>query len=207
MHDGKPVKQLLRFGGKFYEASGVGEAREGLMRPVPGWETSGYGMRRHPILGYSRMHRGVDFHAAYGSPIYAVTDGTVEFAGRRGGYGNFVKLNHGGGLETGYGHMSGFAVEPGEQVRRGQVIGYVGATGLATGPHLHFEVYENGQTVNPETVTYVNRAQLNGAQLAAFRSTLAALQRVQPGAALSPIAPDPVATAQPIREIARADSR
>jgi murein DD-endopeptidase MepM/ murein hydrolase activator NlpD len=208
IRDGKPKKQLMRWGadGKFYEASGVGESREGLMRPVPGWETSGYGMRRHPILGYSRMHRGIDFHAPYGSPIYAVTDGVVEFAGRHGGHGNFVKLGHGGGLETGYAHMSRIAVSPGERVRRGEVIGYVGSTGLSTGAHLHFEVYQGGQTVNPETVRYVNRAQLSGAQLAAFRSALATLRQVQPGAALTPLAPDPIAAGQPLREIDRIGS-
>jgi murein DD-endopeptidase MepM/ murein hydrolase activator NlpD len=208
IRDGKPKKQLMRWGadGKFYEASGVGETRQGLMRPVPGWETSGYGMRRHPILGYSRMHRGIDFHAPYGSPIYAVTDGVVEFAGRHGGHGNYVKLGHGGGLETGYAHMSRIAVSPGERVRRGEVIGYVGSTGLSTGPHLHFEVYRGGQTVNPETVTYVNRAQLSGAQLAAFRSTLAELRQIQPGAALAPLAPGPVASGEPVREIDRLDN-
>nr|WP_243415067.1 M23 family metallopeptidase [Altererythrobacter segetis] len=206
---GKPRKQLMRWGadGKFYEASGVGETRQGLMRPVPGWETSGYGMRRHPVLGYTRMHRGIDFHAPYGSPIYAVSDGTVEFAGRHGGHGNFVKLGHGGGLETGYAHMSRIAVTPGERVRRGEVIGYVGSTGLSTGAHLHFEVYRNGEAVNPATVTYVNRAQLSGAQLAAFRSTLAELQRIQPGAALTPLTPDPIATGQPVREIDRIDAK
>jgi murein DD-endopeptidase MepM/ murein hydrolase activator NlpD len=204
---GKPRKQLMRWDGKFYEASGVGESRQGLMRPVPGWETSGYGMRRHPVLGYTRMHRGIDFHAPYGSPIYAVSDGTVEFAGRHGGHGNFVKLGHGGGLETGYAHMSRIAVAPGERVRRGEVIGYVGSTGLATGPHLHFEVYRNGETVNPQSVTYINRAQLSGAQLAAFRSTLAELQRIQPGAALAPLTPDPIATGQPVREIDRIDGK
>jgi murein DD-endopeptidase MepM/ murein hydrolase activator NlpD len=203
IHDGKPRKQLMRWDGKFYEASGVGETREGLMRPVPGWETSGYGMRRHPILGYTRMHRGIDFHAPYGSPIYAVTDGVVEFAGQHGGHGNFVKLGHGGGLETGYAHMSRIAVTPGERVSRGEVIGYVGTSGLSTGPHLHFEVYEHGETVNPDTVTYVNRAQLSAEQLAAFRSTFAILQRIQPGAALTTLTPDPIATGQPQREIDR----
>jgi murein DD-endopeptidase MepM/ murein hydrolase activator NlpD len=197
----------MRWNGTFYEASGVGETRQGLMRPVPGWETSGYGMRRHPILGYTRMHRGIDFHAPYGSPIYAVSDGVVEFAGRHGGHGNFVKLAHGGGLETGYAHMSRIAVTPGERVRRGEVIGYVGSTGLSTGAHLHFEVYRNGATVDPASVSYVDRAQLHGAQLAAFRSTLAELQRVSPGAALNPLPPDPIATGQPVREIDRIEAK
>jgi murein DD-endopeptidase MepM/ murein hydrolase activator NlpD len=209
IRDGKPKKQLMRWGedGRFYEASGVGETHEGLMRPVPGWETSGYGLRRHPVLGYSRMHRGIDLHATYGSPIYAAADGVVEFAGRHGGHGNFVKLDHGGGFETGYAHMSRFAVSRGERVRRGQVIGYVGSTGLSTGPHLHFEVYRNGQTVNPETVTYVTRSQLSGSELAAFRSTLAELQQVQPGAALASLTPDPALSAAPIREIDRIEHK
>jgi murein DD-endopeptidase MepM/ murein hydrolase activator NlpD len=209
IRDGKPRKRMMRWGGdgKFYEASGVGETRQGLMRPVPGWQTSGYGIRRHPVLGYTRMHRGIDFHAPYGSPIYAVSDGRVEFAGRHGGHGNFVKLGHGGGLETGYAHLSRIAVSPGERVRRGEVIGYVGSTGLSTGAHLHFEVYRNGQSVNPASVTYVNRAQLSGAQLAAFRSTLAELQKVKPGAALAPLTPDPIASGQPVREIDRIDAK
>jgi murein DD-endopeptidase MepM/ murein hydrolase activator NlpD len=208
-HDGKPIKQLLRWGqdGTFYETSGVGEMRQGFMRPVPGWETSGYGMRRHPILGYTRMHRGIDFHAAYGSPIYAAADGVVTFVGRHGGHGNFVKLDNGGGLGTGYAHMSRFAVSVGEHVRRGEVIGYVGSSGLATGPHLHFEVYKNGETVNPDSVDYVRRAQLTGSELAAFRNMLANLKQVEPGAALQPLAPDPALSQGPVREIDRADRK
>jgi murein DD-endopeptidase MepM/ murein hydrolase activator NlpD len=206
---GKPLKQLLRWGqdGNFYETSGVGEMRQGFMRPVPGWETSGYGMRRHPILGYTRMHRGIDFHAPYGSPIYAAADGVVTFVGRHGGHGNFVKLDNGGGLGTGYAHMSGFAVSVGEHVRRGQVLGYVGSSGLATGPHLHFEVYQNGETVNPDSIQYVRRAQLSGSELAGFRNMLANLKQVEPGAALAPLAPDPSLADAPVREIDRADRK
>jgi murein DD-endopeptidase MepM/ murein hydrolase activator NlpD len=207
IRDGKPRKQLMRWDGKFYEASGVGETHEGLMRPVPGWETSGYGMRRHPVLGYTRMHRGIDFHAPYGSPIYAVTDGVVEFAGRHGGHGNFVKLGHGGGLETGYAHMSRIAVSAGQHVRRGQVIGYVGSTGLSTGPHLHYEMYRNGATVNPMSVAFVTRAQLSGRELADFRARLAELQKVKPGAALATLAPDPSAEREPVREIDRLEAK
>jgi murein DD-endopeptidase MepM/ murein hydrolase activator NlpD len=204
----KPRKQLMRWGsdGRFYEASGVGESRTGLLAPVPGRVTSGYGSRRHPILGYTRMHAGIDFKASYGSPIYAVTDGTVQFAGRHGGHGNYVKLSHGGGLGTGYAHMSRIAVANGERVRRGQVIGYVGSTGLSTGPHLHYEMYRNGATVNPSGVQFVMRAQLSGQELASFRSRLAELQRIAPGAALATLTPDPAVDGEPVREIDRLDA-
>ena len=183
LRNGKPRKQLMRWGkdGRFFEASGVGEQREGLLMPVASrGVSSSYGRRRHPILGYSRMHAGIDFRASYGSPIYAVTDGTVQFAGRHGGHGNFVKLSHGGGLGTGYAHMSRIAVSSGERVRRGQVIGYVGSTGLSTGPHLHYEMYRNGATVNPSGVQFVTRAQLSGQELASFRARLAELQQIGP---------------------------
>jgi murein DD-endopeptidase MepM/ murein hydrolase activator NlpD len=157
---------------EWFEASGVGERRGVLGAPVAGHLTSGYGMRRHPILGYTRMHAGVDFGAAYGSPIYAVTDGVVSFAGRHGGHGNYVRIEHGNGLATGYAHMSRIAAAPGMRVRRGQVIGYVGSSGLSTGPHLHYEVYRNGATINPLSITFTTTAQLTGNNLAAFRAKL-----------------------------------
>ena len=209
IRDGKPRKQLLRWGsdGRFYEASGVGETKSGLLAPVAGRVTSSYGRRRHPILGYARMHAGIDFGARYGSPIYAVTDGVVQFAGRHGGHGNYVKLSHGGGMATGYGHMSRIAVSSGARVRRGQVIGYVGSTGLSTGPHLHYEMYRNGATVNPASVAFVTRAQLSGQELASFRARLADLQKVAPGAALASLAPDASAKDEPVREIDRLDSQ
>jgi murein DD-endopeptidase MepM/ murein hydrolase activator NlpD len=205
IRDGKSRKQLLRWGsdGRFYEASGVGEQRSGLLAPVAGRISSGYGRRRHPILGYTRMHAGVDFAARYGTPIYAVSDGTVQFAGRHGGHGNYVKLSHGSGFGTGYGHMSRIAVSSGERVRRGQVIGYVGSTGLSTGPHLHYEMYRNGATVNPMSVSFVIRAQLSGRELADFRARLADIQQIAPGAALASLAPDPSAEQAPVREIDR----
>jgi murein DD-endopeptidase MepM/ murein hydrolase activator NlpD len=187
----KPLAQLLRWGnsGQFFEASGVGKQRTGMMAPVSGRITSGYGTRRHPILGYTRMHAGIDFGAGYGSPIHAVADGTVAAAAASGGHGNYVRLDHGSGLGTGYGHMSRIAVAPGTRVRAGQVIGYVGSTGLSTGPHLHYELYRNGHTVNPLGVQFTVRAQIDGAELAAFKARLAALKGVRPGAALARLAP------------------
>ena len=206
--DGRPRAQLLKWGqandggGQFYEASGVGQQRTGLAAPVFGRITSGFGLRRHPILGYTRMHAGIDFAAGYGSPIYATSDGAVQFAGWHGGHGNFVKLGHGNGLATGYGHMSRIAVSPGSRVRRGQVIGYVGSTGLSTGAHLHYELYRNGVPVNPGSVSFVTTATLEGSELAAFKARLAALRELRPGAALAPLAGPGAATA-PAREIDR----
>jgi murein DD-endopeptidase MepM/ murein hydrolase activator NlpD len=166
---------------EWFEASGVGERRGVLARPVAGYTSSGYGMRRHPILGYTRMHAGIDFAAPYGAPIYAVTDGVVVYAGRHGGHGNYVRLQHGGGLATGYAHMSRIAAGYGQRVRRGQVIGYVGSTGLSTGPHLHYELYRNGVNVNPGSITFTTTAQLAGRDLAAFRARLSQLKSLRAG--------------------------
>ena len=205
IRDDRPRLQLMRFGreGRFYDAAGEGAMREGLIAPVPGAISSRYGMRRHPILGYRRMHSGVDFRGRTGTPVYAATDGTVNFSGRNGGYGNFVRIRHAGGLATGYAHLSRIAVRNGQSVERGQVIGYVGSTGLSTGPHLHYEMYRNGQKIDPLSVRYVTRAQLSGTQLANFREQLLRLQLVQPGAALKALAPDPAERAAPVREIDR----
>ena len=201
---GKPKTQLMRWGreGRFYEASGVGEQRSGLLQPVPGRISSRYGMRRHPILGYRRMHAGLDFRASRGTPIVAVTDGQVSGAGRMGGCGNAVRLKHSGNLSTRYCHMSRVAVRRGQSVRRGQVIGYVGSTGLSTGPHLHYEMYRGGRSVNPASVRFVTRAQLSGAQLREFRVALAKLKTVEAGKALADLKPESSAlTEEPEREI------
>ena len=188
--NGRPKAQLLRWGGdgQFFEAAGMGAQRSGLIMPVVGHITSNFGARRHPILGYTRMHAGVDFGAPWGSPIYAVGDATVSFAGWAGGHGNHVKLEHGGGWGTGYSHMSRIAVSPGMRVRAGQVIGYVGSTGLSTGPHLHYELYRNGAKVDPMSVRFTVSNQVDARELAAFRARMAALKAVAPGAALAPSA-------------------
>ncbi|MBA2317805.1 MAG: peptidoglycan DD-metalloendopeptidase family protein [Euzebyales bacterium] len=120
-----------------------------MQRPADGPITSRYGYRVHPIFGTRRLHAGIDFGGGYGAPIYAAESGTVISAGSRGGYGNTIVVDHGGGTTTLYAHQSRFAVSGGAQVGRGQVIGYIGSTGYSTGPHLHFEVRINGAPTDP----------------------------------------------------------
>jgi murein DD-endopeptidase MepM/ murein hydrolase activator NlpD len=209
LRDGEPRRRLMRWGrdGSYYEASGDGVRREGLMAPVPGRITSRYGMRRHPILGYRRMHSGLDFRAGHGTPIYAASDGRVEFAGRNGGYGNYVRLRHQGNLGTGYAHMSRIAVNRGQQVRQGQVIGYVGSTGLSTGPHLHYEMYRGDQKIDPASVRFVTREKLEGRELEDFRTQIAVLEQVEAGAALASLVSDLDGEGDQLREIDRLENR
>lgn len=208
---GRPRLQLLRWGkdGQMYDAAGMGQSgmRQGgrLSAPVAGRLTSTFGLRRHPILGYTRMHSGVDFGAAYGSPIFAVSDGQVSWAGRHGGHGNYVRIEHGSGLGSGYAHMSRIAVSPGMSVRAGQVIGYVGSTGLSTGPHLHFEVYQGNRKIDPLGVRFAIRVQpIDKKELAAFKARLAAMRAIEPGAALASLAPRQAEVKKSLREIERA---
>ena len=111
--------------------------------------TSDYGMRTHPVLGGRRNHKGVDLAQPTGTPVYATADGIVSMAERYSSYGNYIQIEHGGELQTRYAHLSGYAVGPGEQVRKGQLIGFVGSTGRSTGPHLHYEVRVAGEAVDP----------------------------------------------------------
>jgi murein DD-endopeptidase MepM/ murein hydrolase activator NlpD len=154
-------------------------AAEGLAWPVAARITSGFGPRIHPILRFARMHRGIDFGARWGTPIHAAADGQVTRAGWAGGYGRQVRLAHDGGLATSYSHMSSLAVAPGTLVRQGQLIGYVGSSGLSTGPHLHYEVYRGGVAVNPMGVKF-SPAQRGAdpAAIAAVRARLRQLLRV-----------------------------
>ena len=161
-------------GGKaeYFSAEGRALKRPFIRMPIPYARlSSGFGGRRHPILGITRMHKGVDYAASTGTPIMAAGDARVKFVGRGHGYGNVVELDHGGGQTTFYAHMSRFAkIRVGQHIDQGTVIGYVGSTGLSTGPHLHYEFRVNGVYRNPLTVTMAPPAPLSGKDLVAFRS-------------------------------------
>ena len=159
------------------DASGA-DRSDALMTPVAGRITSGFGVRYHPLLHYARMHTGLDFGAAWGSPIVAAADGQVVVAGWTGGYGRAVEVAHGGGVMTLYGHMSGVVATPGQAVRQGQVIGYVGSSGLSTGPHLHFEVRVNGRPVDPMSVRLQSRNVISGPAKVAFNARLKQLMAI-----------------------------
>lgn len=177
----KPLR-LMKWpiGGRleWMDVDGVGQQVASFAWPVHAPITSGFGMRYHPILHFARMHKGIDFGASAGTPIYAAADGQVTRAGWAGGYGRQVRLAHFGGLATSYSHMSRIVAEPGSFVTQGQLIGYVGSSGLSTGPHLHYEVYRNGVAVNPMGVKFASRSLLEGDRLAAFKARFAELMKV-----------------------------
>ncbi|HEY2875689.1 MAG TPA: peptidoglycan DD-metalloendopeptidase family protein [Reyranella sp.] len=177
LHLGKRTVTVIRFrphngADQFYNPRGESVVRSFLRTPMDASHiTSRFGMREHPILGYSAMHTGVDFGAPMGTPILAAGAGRVVMAGYNGGYGNFVKLEHTRDIGTGYGHMSriGPGIKPGVMVRQGQVIGFVGSTGMSTGPHLHYEFYRGGHPVNPLAQKFAMQASLGGKDLARFQ--------------------------------------
>lgn len=180
--EGRPVAQKIRWGGsdQFVStlAEGTAAASPAFVWPVAGRLSSLFGLRQHPLLGYMRMHSGVDIAAPTGTPIFAAADGSVTMAGRSGGHGNHVRVAHNSSLTTAYSHLSVIAVSSGAFVRRGQLIGWVGSSGLATGPHLHYEVLRNGTPVDPHreaariVETHDTAAQWKelDAQIAAFKA-------------------------------------
>ena len=155
----------------FYDDSGKSAKKFLVRKPVAtGIMRSGFGARNHPLLGYYKMHTGVDWAAPLGTPVYASGNGTVEKVGWESGYGKYVRVRHANGYETAYGHMTAFArsTQAGARVRQGQVIGYVGSTGLSTGPHLHYEILVNGRFVDPLRVKLPRGRVLDGPMLAGF---------------------------------------
>ncbi|HET9398335.1 MAG TPA: M23 family metallopeptidase [Sphingomicrobium sp.] len=154
--DGRPLR-LLKWPGMadgWIDADRFGP-ESAFLQPVNGRISSTFGIRSHPILRFLRPHQGVDFAARWGTPVRAAADGRVVAAEWRGGYGRQVQVNHGDGLATSYSHLSDMVAKPGSMVRRGQIVGYVGASGLATGPHLHFEIIRSGRRIDPLTARLV----------------------------------------------------
>jgi murein DD-endopeptidase MepM/ murein hydrolase activator NlpD len=172
-----PVYYFERDGeGEYFTPKGEAIRKSLLRTPVDGARiTSGFGMRMHPLLGYSKMHKGIDFGAPTGTPIYAAGSGTIAEMGKKGAYGNYVRIRHSGEYQTAYAHMSKFAkgVSKGDKVKQGDVIGYVGTTGRSTGPHLHYEILVAGAQINPTKVKTVASNKLSGKQLTAFQAQMA----------------------------------
>jgi murein DD-endopeptidase MepM/ murein hydrolase activator NlpD len=155
----------------YYDETGKSAKKFLVRKPVNNAiMRSGFGGRRHPILGYVKMHTGVDWATPYGTPIFASGNGMVEKVGPEGGYGKYIRIKHNNGYETAYGHMSAFAkgMEPGKRVRQGQVIGFVGSTGQSTGPHVHYEILVNGRFVDPLRVKLPRGRSLEGPIMASF---------------------------------------
>ena len=175
----------------YYDEEGKSAKKFLMRKPMTiGIIRSGFGWRVHPILGYRRLHAGVDYAAPKGTPIMAAGNGVVEKAGKSSGYGNLTILRHTNGYETAYGHQTAFAkgLVPGATVRQGQIIGYVGSTGLSTGPHLHFEIRVNGQPVDPLRIRLQRGRVLEGNYLVAFekeRDRIDALLGNQPQPAVA----------------------
>ena len=163
----------------YYDEKGHSVRKALVLTPIDGARiSSGFGRRRHPILGYTKMHRGIDFAAPRGTPVYAAGHGTVEAAGRNGGYGKYVRIRHKGSYKTAYAHLRGFArgVSRGRRVRQGQTIGYVGSTGRSTGPHLHYEILRNGRQMNPKRLNLPSGRKLAGVELKRFLKVRDALE-------------------------------
>lgn len=174
----KKEKGYYRFAGAdgrgdYFDAAGESARRLLMKTPIDGARlSSGFGTRKHPILGYQKAHRGVDFAAPRGTPIMAAGDGVVERAGPYGSFGNYIRIRHAQGYKTAYAHMNGIkkGVRTGVRVRQGDIIGYVGTTGRSTGPHLHYEVHLKDKAVNPQSLKIATGTALTGAELTRFKS-------------------------------------
>lgn len=160
----------------FFDEDGQSAQKSLLRTPTDASRiSSGFGRRRHPVLGYNRMHRGIDFAAPPGTPVYAAGDGLIEKAGWAGSYGKYIRIRHGGSFKTAYAHLRRFAsgIKAGTRVKQRQVIGYIGATGRTTGPHLHYEVINNGKQVNPRKIKLAAGYRLKGKELEKFKDSVA----------------------------------
>ena len=157
---------------EYFDEKGQSIKKELMRTPIDGARlSSGFGRRKHPILGYTKMHKGIDFAAPRGTPIYAAGKGVIQYAGRKGAYGNFVLIRHNTTYSTAYAHMKSIKTAKGRRVQQGQIIGYVGSTGRSTGPHLHYEIRRSGRQVNPLKVKLPSGRKLKGDELRNFHTT------------------------------------
>ena len=187
VHNGDVIYASLKLSGKdhaiyrhatangdidYFDERGQSTKKELMRTPIDGARlSSGFGRRKHPVLGYNKMHKGLDFAAPRGTPIYAAGNGTMKYAGRKGAYGNFVLIRHNATYSTAYAHMKQINTAKGRRVKQGQVIGYVGTTGRSTGPHLHYEIRRSGRQINPLKVKLPSGRKLMGQELTSFQST------------------------------------
>lgn len=156
---------------QYFDQNGKSVKKSLLKTPVDGARiTSGFGNRRHPILGYNKMHKGIDFGAPTGTPIYAAGNGYINYLGRKGSYGKYIKIRHANSYSTAYAHLNGYkkGLQKGSKVKQGQVIGYVGSTGRSTGPHLHYEILRNNRQINPLSLKATPEKKLKGVELGIF---------------------------------------
>ncbi len=166
----------------YFDAGGKNLRTSAMRAPLATFRriSSGFGVRVHPLSGFRKMHQGMDYAAVTGTPVVAPADGVVVEARRWGGYGNWLRIRHSNGLETGYGHLSryGSGIRAGQRVSQGQIVAYVGTTGASTGPHLHYEIWRGGQRINPASVRTSEGTVLAGADLTAFRAEKARIDRI-----------------------------
>ena len=175
----------------YYDDSGKSAKKFLVRKPVAaGIETSPFGWRIHPLLHIKEFHTGVDWAAPVGTPIFAAGNGTIEEIGPKGGYGKYIRIRHADGYETAYGHMTAFArgLEVGSHVRQGQVIGFVGSTGISTGAHVHFEIHINGRFVDPMTIKLPRGRVLDSSTLADFEHDRRELDTLMAKAAVADVA-------------------
>ena len=184
----------------YYDENGRSAKRLLMKTPIDGARlSSGFGTRRHPILGYRKAHKGVDFAARRGTPIYAAGDGVIERMNKYGGYGNYVRIRHSNGYKTAYAHLNGFkrGLRAGRRVKQGDVIGYVGSTGRSTGPHLHYEVLKNGVQVNPQKLRIKTGVTLAATDLNSFRAHRDGIDAARNNATGNEWAPQQITLASP----------
>ena len=151
-----------------------------MKTPINGSKlSSGFGMRKHPISGYDKLHKGVDFAAPSGTPIFAAGNGVIEFISNNGGYGKYIRIRHDSTYKTAYAHMKNFkkGLYKGARVKQGDVIGYVGSTGKSTGPHLHYEIIKNGNQINPQKLKLPSGRNLNENEILKFNEVKKTIER------------------------------